>query len=1022
MIERTFRSQGVLRSRWAALVLALSVVPIAGVFTLSKIFFVRDLSFFFWSRHLWLRQTVFSGALPLWDPYVAAGQSAIADALNQVAMPVTLAIRLLPSDLVSFNLWVALPLPIASLGMFAFLRRTHGGAAAAAGAIAFGLSGPIVSMLNAPNLSWSVAAMPLVMIAADRVIDMASVRRVAVLALVVALQALSGEPVTLAATGVMAVAYACWREGGEAGSKDLAYNRDPAYKRDPAYTRGAGASRAANRSFAGRVITPGAAAAARVAAGLLLGALLAAVQLWPTMMAGVRADRGSSTTPDFWSLHPLAALEVVAPHLFGNYYHAFLADMPWMAPFNSGREPFYHSIYVGPIVLALAVAGTLARPRRNLVWVLLALLFFAAAMGGYTPFYPFLRRLLPPLTYFRFPVKYLVVTTFAVAALAADGWSALARPAMRTRVKIVAIGCVTIAALVALAMALALFAPAAAESAVASLATRVHVEPVMGTSFLLRVAPPLAARVAAMLVAAATLLAVAVSAGSRSHIAACLLVAAMSADLAITNADLNLTMSVARLTPPPWYTALAGESRVYIGGRVRGFMNTADPDASKKWDMPTEETAVEWRMALNAELPMGPSGWRVREALSYDLPVLWPAEYEALVSRFERATAGERDIFLRRSGVRWCVLPQRARPWLRPVAEVPHWSMDVVDCHPDATRVFVASQASTSEDAAWQRNALFDVTVPDDELRVPFVAPAAGIAGAPVPPFARLVTDGQNEVVVEAGLQADGFLVLRDSYDPSWRAEVDGLPAGIVRANGAYRAVHLTPGRHVIRFRYRPRDLAAGLTGTAMTALLLMGMCVWRGPRRGGPRDGGRSTTLLPSVGSGEPRGFTLVELMIVLAIIGIVLAIAFATYRNMHARGNEASAIASLRSIAAAQWQFAQTCGSQKYATSLPALGQPVPQTGQAFLSPDLTLADQVEKSGYLFKVTAKPLDGAPPACNGAAVADGYAATADPATPGLSGDRFFAINADRVLYEDTDTYLEKMPEEGNAGKGTEIK
>jgi prepilin-type N-terminal cleavage/methylation domain-containing protein len=178
----------------------------------------------------------------------------------------------------------------------------------------------------------------------------------------------------------------------------------------------------------------------------------------------------------------------------------------------------------------------------------------------------------------------------------------------------------------------------------------------------------------------------------------------------------------------------------------------------------------------------------------------------------------------------------------------------------------------------------------------------------------------------------------------------------------------------------------------------------------------------LPPSGGRRDGGFTLVEMMIVMALVGIVLAIAFASYRNMHAKGNEASAIASLRSIATAQWQFAQTCGSQKYATTLPALGQPVPATGQSFLSPDLTAGEQVEKSGYVFKITAKPLDGVAPACNGAAVSEGYAATADPVTPGLTGDRFFAVNADRILYEDTDTFTEKMPEEGNPGKGTEIK
>ena len=87
------------------LLLALSIVPVRGVFTASRLFYIRDLSFFFWSRHLWLRHTLFSGQAPWWDPYVAGGQSAISDALNQLAMPIALAVRLLPSALVSFNLW-----------------------------------------------------------------------------------------------------------------------------------------------------------------------------------------------------------------------------------------------------------------------------------------------------------------------------------------------------------------------------------------------------------------------------------------------------------------------------------------------------------------------------------------------------------------------------------------------------------------------------------------------------------------------------------------------------------------------------------------------------------------------------------------------------------------------------------------------------------------------------------------------------------------------------------------------------
>jgi uncharacterized membrane protein YfhO len=83
------------------------------------------------------------------------------------------------------------------------------------------------------------------------------------------------------------------------------------------------------------------------------------------------------------------------------------------------------------------------------------------------------------------------------------------------------------------------------------------------------------------------------------------------------------------------------------------------------------------------------------------------------------------------------------------------------------------------------------------------------------------VADRSSEVIVEAALRTEGVLLLRDTYDPSWRATVDLEPAEIVRANGIHRAVALPPGRHVIRFSYRPRDFFQGLIVTVLAGLCL---------------------------------------------------------------------------------------------------------------------------------------------------------------------------------------------------------
>ena len=78
---------------------------------------------------------------------------------------------------------------------------------------------------------------------------------------------------------------------------------------------------------------------------------------------------------------------------------------------------------------------------------------------------------------------------------------------------------------------------------------------------------------------------------------------------------------------------------------------------------------------------------------------------------------------------------------------------------------------------------------------------ASGNAGT-----ARIARYANTEVVVEVDAPSGAFLVLNDVWHSWWRADVDNVPADILKANVLFRAVQVAPGKHVVRFTFHPFD------------------------------------------------------------------------------------------------------------------------------------------------------------------------------------------------------------------------
>jgi len=167
-------------------------------------------------------------------------------------------------------------------------------------------------------------------------------------------------------------------------------------------------------------------------------------------------------------------------------------------------------------------------------------------------------------------------------------------------------------------------------------------------------------------------------------------------------------------------------------------------------------------------------------------------------------------------------------------------------------------------------------------------------------------------------------------------------------------------------------------------------------------------------------RGFSLIELLIVIAIILVIVAIALPNFLRARMSANEASAASYVRTITTASVVYSTTY-ENGYPPTLASLGPPAGGGNNATCD-TANLIDEVvaagQKGGYLYTYTGMgPANAAPAVACSVPGYNDYLVTAAPQTEGMTGQRSFCSDEPAAIHVDitgavaaSDTGCEALP------------
>jgi hypothetical protein len=368
--------------KFAALLGLLIVVCFPQVIFGLETFYFRDYQLFGYPLAFYHREAFWRGEIPLWNPYNDCGLPFLAQWNTLTLYPLSLFYLVFPLPW-SLGVFCLGHLFLAGMGMYFLAHRWTGNrlAAAVAGAV-FAFNGLTWHSLMWPNDIAALGWMPWVVLAVEGAWCKGG-RALVWGALAGAMQMLAGAPEVIALTWVMVGAL--WLMQFATGA------------------------------------VPRSRMVMRIGVVALLVAGLAAAQLLPFFELLKHSHRDDSYGDSDWAMPATGLANYLVPLL-----HCIAAHR---GVYMQMGQYWTSSYYVGVGVVALGLLAVW-RVRERRVWLLgaLVVLSLLLALGDHGLIYPLMRRTVPQMGFMRFPIKFVVLATFALPLLAAYGmawWRAL---------------------------------------------------------------------------------------------------------------------------------------------------------------------------------------------------------------------------------------------------------------------------------------------------------------------------------------------------------------------------------------------------------------------------------------------------------------------------------------------------------------------------------------------------------------------------------------------------------------------